>query len=520
VVFDITFSALSLAQFDDASFDTTFRTELVTTIAEAAGVEAWRVSVTSVAAGSVVASLLVQFPLGWEVQRDVFLVSLATNTASVLASSSTLQSYGDVQAVVFAPPPPSPPTPPASPPPPTIEEGGSLDVVFDITFSALSLAQFDDASFDTTFRTELITTIAAAAGVEAWRVSVTSVAAGSVVASLLVQFPLGWEVQRDGFLVSLTTDTASVLASSSTLQSYGTVTAVVFTPPPPVPSLPASSTVAPPLEPSVPPVTTSSPPFVPVAAVMFTATLFNLSLDDPASQQAFTTQYKLTLAAETGTTVDAVDIISITAGSVAGSVVVVARILLLDQASVQEVSTQLMQSPTLMSSALESAFNNTTVQIDPTSVSVQVLVSPPPPPLPPSLPPPSPPSPQDTAGGGGGMDLALVVGVAGGALLMAGVAVGGCCWGGCCRKRKKQAARHAMSHHLVHPLPQPSVGYPASAPPLWPATAPALGKSSSATPDDLTVEDLAVEDHSWVDSWVDTWAGGPIQVPQASDLIE
>ena len=72
---------------------------------------------------------------------------------------------------------------------------------------------------------------------------------------------------------------------------------------------------------------------------------------------------------------------------------------------------------------------------------------------------------QDTASEG--MDLALVVGVAGGALLMAGVAVGGCCWGGCCRKRKRQAARHARSHHLVHPLPQApgmTLGYPASAP--------------------------------------------------------
>ena len=199
--------------------------------------------------------------------------------------------------------------------------------MFDITFASLSLAQFDDASFDTTFRTELVTTIAEAAGLEVWRVGFTSIvlhiAAGSVVASLLVQFPLGWEVQRDVFLASLATNTASVLASSSTLQSYGDVQAVVFAPPP----------------------------------------------------------------------------------------------------------------------------------------------SPPPPRLP-SPPPPSPPVKQDTASEG--MDLALVVGVAGGALLMAGVAVGGCCWGGCCRKRKKQAARHAMSHHLVHPLPQAAsvqaFGYPSSAP--------------------------------------------------------
>jgi hypothetical protein len=106
------------------------------------------------------------------------------------------------------------------------------------------------------------------------------------------------------------------------------------------------------------------------------------------------------------------------------------------------------------------------------------------------------------------MDLALVVGVAGGALLMAGVAVAG--YWCCCRNRKNKA------HPLVHPSPQSSVGNPAALP-LWSATAPALGKSSSATADDLTVEDLAVQDHPWVDSWVDTWAGGPIQVPQASD---
>jgi hypothetical protein len=52
------------------------------------------------------------------------------------------------------------------------------------------------------------------------------------------------------------------------------------------------------------------------------------------------------------------------------------------------------------------------------------------------------------------MDLVFVAGVAWSALFMAGMAVGGCCWGGCCRKRKKQAARYAMPHHLVHPLPQ------------------------------------------------------------------
>jgi len=89
---ELTFSALDIGQFDDATtFNATFRTELVAALAESAGLEVWRVSVTSVTAGSVVARVLLRFPLGAEAQRDAFLASLASDPAAALASSSVLQ---------------------------------------------------------------------------------------------------------------------------------------------------------------------------------------------------------------------------------------------------------------------------------------------------------------------------------------------------------------------------------------------------------------------------------------------
>jgi hypothetical protein len=209
------------------------------------------------------------------------------------------------------------------------------------------------------------------------------------------------------------------------------------------------------------------PPFAPLAAVKFKAVL-GLNIDDvmatPESQQTFTTNYKQTLATQTGTTPDAVEIISIAAGSI----VVDSRILLLDEASVQAVSTQLKQSSTSMSAALATTFN-TTADIDAASVSVEILISPPPPAPPPVA---QVAEEEDAAG----MNIGLVAGgtAAGGVLLLVGVAVGMYC----------RAKPSEPESNMFTPRPPqaagmgfspPPVGYPHmgfSPPPAYPQSTP------------------------------------------------
>jgi phosphoribosylformylglycinamidine (FGAM) synthase-like enzyme len=100
-------------------------------------------------------------------------------------------------------------------------------VVSRISFSALDIQQFDDPTFESTFRTEFITTVASAAGVEPYRVTVDSITAGSVAVGFTVQFPLTATAAQTTFTNTLSTATSSVFASSTVMQSYGTVTAVV-----------------------------------------------------------------------------------------------------------------------------------------------------------------------------------------------------------------------------------------------------------------------------------------------------
>lgn len=190
------------------------------------------------------------------------------------------------------------------------------------------------------------------------------------------------------------------------------------------------------------------PPFAPLAAVKFKAVL-GLNIDDvmatPESQQTFTTNYKQTLATQTGTTPDAVEIISIAAGSI----VVDSRILLLDEASVQAVSTQLKESSTSMSAALATTFN-TTADIDAASVSVEILISPPPP-----APPPSPPTAEAVAEeDAAGMNIGLVAGgtAAGGVLLLVGVAVGMYCRAQ--SAPQQSATRSPATQNPMHPMSQ------------------------------------------------------------------
>jgi hypothetical protein len=119
---------------------------------------------------------------------------------------------------------------PPPPPPPTTEDD-SLDVASAVTFAALSLDAFDDATFASLFRVEFVTTLARAAGVEPWRVEVTGVAAGSVVVSSVVRFAPTAVAPRDALEAALASAPATLFVSSATLGSqYGAITATL--PPP------------------------------------------------------------------------------------------------------------------------------------------------------------------------------------------------------------------------------------------------------------------------------------------------
>jgi hypothetical protein len=89
------------------------------------------------------------------------------------------------------------------PPPPPPVLGETLDLNLDLTFDSLDIEQFDEPVFAATFSTELATAVAVAAGVEAWRVSPGAVVAGSVVASVLVQFEAGAYSARDAFVATV-----------------------------------------------------------------------------------------------------------------------------------------------------------------------------------------------------------------------------------------------------------------------------------------------------------------------------
>jgi hypothetical protein len=106
-------------------------------------------------------------------------------------------------------------------------------VASDVSFSALDLQAFDDPAFDTAFRTDFALTVAASAGVEPYRVQITAVSAGSVMVSFTVRFPLAAAASKETFVTTLATSTSSVFEASTSLQSYGSVRAIVLAPPPP-----------------------------------------------------------------------------------------------------------------------------------------------------------------------------------------------------------------------------------------------------------------------------------------------
>jgi hypothetical protein len=79
-----------IQQFDP-SFNASFRTGFISTVADAAGVEPYRVSVQYVTAGSVRVGFMVQFPLTAATAKESFADTLASDTGSVFESSTDMQ---------------------------------------------------------------------------------------------------------------------------------------------------------------------------------------------------------------------------------------------------------------------------------------------------------------------------------------------------------------------------------------------------------------------------------------------
>ena len=100
-------------------------------------------------------------------------------------------------------------------------------------FATLDLTNLDDPTFESSFRTDYIATVAASAGVGAYRVSVSGYSAGSAVVSTIVSFPSTSSAARDAFVQELNLGPANVFATSTSLSSdYGLITATMAAEPP------------------------------------------------------------------------------------------------------------------------------------------------------------------------------------------------------------------------------------------------------------------------------------------------
>jgi hypothetical protein len=114
----VTFAALDVEALNSPSFEFRFRSDFKSAFAAAAAVAEYRVSILGYAAGSARVSSVIYFAPSQATIRDSFARVLATDPASVFASTD-LASYGLITATVVldSPPPPLPsPGPPSSPP--------------------------------------------------------------------------------------------------------------------------------------------------------------------------------------------------------------------------------------------------------------------------------------------------------------------------------------------------------------------------------------------------------------------
>lgn len=92
-----------------------------------------------------------------------------------------------------------------------------------VTFADLAIDEFNNATFDASFRTAYKAQVAAAAMVETSAVVIDSIIAGSVKVGSTVFYPTDNLTRADDFVNQLTTDATSVF-TEATFKTYGDVT--------------------------------------------------------------------------------------------------------------------------------------------------------------------------------------------------------------------------------------------------------------------------------------------------------
>jgi len=138
------------------------------------------------------------------------------------------------------------------------------------TFADLDIAQFSDPAFAAAFEADFASTVAAAAGVSAADVTVTSIHPGSVLVTFVVAFPTSQRDARDALTTALELSPSEVFANAnSTLTVYGEAATtpgsvasewIALSPPPPPPSACALAGTCPPPSPPSPPLPPPPPP--------------------------------------------------------------------------------------------------------------------------------------------------------------------------------------------------------------------------------------------------------------------
>jgi hypothetical protein len=102
------FPTLEMTALDDPDFESQFRTELITSVAQAANVNEDDVTIDRFSAGSVVVEMTVKFASAAYAAKTAFQELMTNTPEAVFGSSATLTSYGPVEMYFSGTPLPAP----------------------------------------------------------------------------------------------------------------------------------------------------------------------------------------------------------------------------------------------------------------------------------------------------------------------------------------------------------------------------------------------------------------------------
>ncbi|KAK3278549.1 hypothetical protein CYMTET_13528 [Cymbomonas tetramitiformis] len=256
----VTIAGLSYSLLDDPSFRASLQTDFATQLVDASGgvLDQRDVEITSLAAGSVVVTSMVYYPVGADAAARTLATALIADPASVFSTFVSSAGYyaeyatsaveisarlcrpaSPAPAPLPQPPPfvpaswPSPPSTPPMPPPlppplpplPPIGEIVAYTVTSDVSISDLDIHSFDDPNFSAVFHIQYEAQIAQAAGVEVSAATITGITGASVIVTISILFP----TSMDPTTVSTFTEMLSLAPESIFTEpefaAYGTFTA-------------------------------------------------------------------------------------------------------------------------------------------------------------------------------------------------------------------------------------------------------------------------------------------------------